>query len=157
MLGEAFESTLAGLYLAGQMAGSAWWVVSGSVSRGEYLNALLPDLYPASQFVNTLPDDSRIALYQETRGFYFDRDYFWANPGQNDLVPYDRLNSGAELADFFRAPGGGHATHVLINLSLTRPDLSGQKWLDLLIDAVDRRRLAPVFESRTDGLICWFK
>src|SRR5205823_8068982 len=47
----AVMTLCAGLYLAGQMAGSAWWVVSGSVSRGEYLNALLPDLYRASQFV----------------------------------------------------------------------------------------------------------
>ena len=33
------------------------------------------------------------ALYQETRGFYFDRRYFWANPGQHNHIPYDRLAS----------------------------------------------------------------
>ena len=139
----------AGLYLAGQMAGIAWTLVSGTWSRTQYLSTYLPDLYRAAQYVNALPRDSRIALYQETRGFYFDRDYFWANPGQNDLVPYDRFKSGDDLADFFRAPGEGHATHVLINLTMTRADVEDQPWLRLLFDAVDRHRLLPVFDSRS--------
>jgi hypothetical protein len=148
-IGLAVVALAVGLYLAGQMAGVGWTVVSGSWSRAEFMNTYLPDLYSAAQFVNGLPADSRIALYQDTRGFYFDRDYFWANPGQNDLVPYDRLRTGDELADFFHAPGEAHATHVLINLTMTRPDIETQHWIRLLFDAVDRHRLVPVYDSRS--------
>ena len=41
---------------------------------------------------------------------------------------------------------------MLINLSLSRPDIESGHWVQLLIDAMGRKRLLPVYESRDDGL-----
>jgi len=123
--------------------------VTGAVSEAEYLHANgdIASLVEAAQFVNTLAGDSRVALYQEVRGFYFDRDYFWANPGHHDLIPYDRLQNGDELADTLRR---FRIAHVLINYDNdpTRTYLQ-TPWYRLLQDAVRRGRLKPVFA--TDG------
>ena len=126
-------------------------VVTGAVSEAEYLHANgdIASLAESARFVNTLPADSRVALYQETRGFYFDRDYFWANPGQHDMIPYDRLRTGDELADTLR---GFRITHVLINYDNdpTRGYLE-TPWYRLLQDAIRRGRLKPLYS--TDGAL----
>jgi hypothetical protein len=52
------------------------------------------DVYRASEFVNeNLPKHAKIALFGETRGFYLDRDYLWADPGHNALIPYRSMGS----------------------------------------------------------------
>ncbi len=119
-------------------------VVSGAVSEDEYLRVSLPGLYEASLYVNQLPSDSRVALYQETRGFYIDRNYFWANPLQHNLIPYDRLRSGAELVDWLQRFGN---THVLINYGFSKGTEASQ-WYRLLMDAIESRRLVESFRSR---------
>jgi hypothetical protein len=119
-------------------------LLSGQVSEREYLRASLPGLYEAAEFVNRLPVDTRVALYQETRGFYLDRDYFWANPLHHNLIPYDRLQNGDELVTDLRRFG---ITHILINYQFTR-GVAGTRWYELLEDAILKGRLKEVFRSR---------
>src|SRR5205823_9273160 len=111
----------------------AFPVVSGQISRDEYLRRAFSP-YAACAYINTLPPGTRVAIYQETRGFYLDREYLWANPLQNTLIPYDRLKSGKELADFLKHQLG--VTHVLVNIN----GLAGSEsstWYRLLKDAID--------------------
>jgi hypothetical protein len=126
-----------------QIVQPTWPVVSGQVTRAEYLRHAFPP-YEAMEYINTLPVGTRVAFYQETRGFYLDRDYLWANPLQNTLIPYQRLENGAELVQFLKNRLG--VTHVLINT----PGLAGSEntdWYRLLKDAIHRDDLIPVFES----------
>jgi 4-amino-4-deoxy-L-arabinose transferase-like glycosyltransferase len=121
-------------------------VVTGAVSHRDYLARGQSDLYPALEFINALPPETRVAFFQEVRGFYCDRDYFWANPGQNTLVPYDRLRDGRELARFLR--NDLKLTHALVNYTWMTSAEAGQRWAQLLEDAIRRRDLAPVYATR---------
>ncbi len=146
-LSMAGVSVAAGLWLSAQLAAPAWSLLTGHMTHRSFRQIYLPDLAPASDFVNTLPTSARVALLQETRGFYFDRPYFWANEGQHDLIPYARLETGSQLVDYLRQQLG--ISHILINLSLTpRRDLDKMTWWRLVGQAVQQRRATLVFESR---------
>jgi hypothetical protein len=119
-------------------------VVSGQVTQSDYLRRTF-QAYEASEFINQLPPGSKVAFFQETRGFYLDRDYLWANPLQNTLIPYRDLKNGVELARFMKERLG--VTHVLFN----RVGAEGSKkdaWYRLLQDAIDREELILLHESR---------
>lgn len=120
-------------------------VVTGVVQEREYLESQLPGLYEAARYVNSLPQDVRVALYQETRGYYLDRNYFWANPLQHNLIPYDRLATGADLV---RELGRFGITHVLINYDFCR-GVEQSRWYLLLMDAMRSGHLRENFRSRT--------
>jgi hypothetical protein len=127
-----------------EIAGRSLPVVTGQISERDYLRASLPGLYDACEFVNSLPNESKIALYQETRGFYLDRDYYWANPGQNNEIPYDTLKSGSELSAFLRGMG---ITHVLINYDFAG-DQGTAPWYRLLMSGIRTGSLEEVFRSK---------
>lgn len=76
--------------------------------------------YRAALAVNSLPTASKIALYDEVKGYYFDRPYSWSNPGHHTLIPYDSLVTPFGLMKVLRLQG---FTHVLVNLSGLPPDL----------------------------------
>jgi hypothetical protein len=120
-------------------------VVLGQESQDAYLSRTLPDLYPALQFVNMLPKDSRVAFLQEVRGFYADRDYFWANPLQHNLIPYESFADGAAMVKFMRERL--RITHVLINRNFARGS-EEETWYRLLHDAVQRGALVPLYDAR---------
>lgn len=121
-------------------------LLTGQVDEAQYLDAsMVPGTYQAAQFVNQLPEGSTVALYQETRGYYFDRPYFWANPLQHDLIPYDRLERWDELAAELRKFG---ITHVLINYNFSQ-GVQAERWYQLLMDGIRSGRLEEVF--RSDG------
>jgi hypothetical protein len=123
---------------------SAVELATGGMSPQEYLRAGQRDLYPALEFINTLPPDTRVAFFQEVRGLYCDRGYYWANPGQNTLIPYDRLHDGRALAAFLRERL--RTTHVLWNRAMS-VGVENQLWYQLLQDAISRRALVPVYAT----------
>jgi 4-amino-4-deoxy-L-arabinose transferase-like glycosyltransferase len=118
-------------------------VVFGQESADQYLRRTFTP-YEAFQFINNLPANTRVAMYQELRGFYLDRDYLWANPLQNTLIPYDSFTRGAELARFLRRQLG--VTHVLVNDRLVNGS-ENDEWYRLLQDAIKTDALVPVFRS----------
>lgn len=119
-------------------------VALGSQDRAAYLRQSLPGLYEASEWVNAnLPKESRIALYQETRGYYLDRPYFWANPGQHRMIVYDDLGSPSELMAELRRFG---ITHVLINWDFVE-GVREHHWFRLVTGAINAGQLRPVFRS----------
>lgn len=91
----------------------AFRVSFGLQKPGDYLSERF-DLYNASEFVNeNLPKDAKIALFGETRGFYLDRDYIWADPGHNALIPYDKMDSGPDQLIEWLESHGIH--YILVN------------------------------------------
>lgn len=90
------------------------------------------------------PAEARIALYGEPRGFYLNRDYFWADDPHNNLIDYAKVRSGADLVSALRALG---ATHVLWNRT---PGENGGAFGPpaQITEAIDRGLLMPLYESR---------
>ncbi len=71
-------------------------VAFGLQTPADYLTRF--GLYNACSYINNeLPKDAKIALFGETRGFYLDRPYFWADPGHNAIIPYGDFEDNPEL------------------------------------------------------------
>lgn len=102
-------------YLMWTFALPAMPVALGMESGDSYLEKSF-NIYRASKFANEeLPDSAAIALFGETRGFYFDRDYIWADPGHNALIPYEAMAGEPEkLITWLKGRGVGY---VLVNKS----------------------------------------
>ncbi|MEN6521998.1 MAG: glycosyltransferase family 39 protein [Armatimonadota bacterium] len=125
-------------------------VVFGMEAHDHYLDRSL-NIYRASSFVNkSLPRDGGIALFGETRGFYIGRDYIWADPGHNALIPYDSMGSDPEkLLGWLRNRG---MSYVLVNKA-NFPDYrdeSAPASAKLIWQAVGNRRLKEVFNDPSD-------
>jgi hypothetical protein len=90
---------------------SAAPVVFGQETQDEYLSRTL-DVYPADAWINeNLPADAKVALFGDTRGFYLDRNYVWADPGHNSEFTRN-FDSSEELARYLKSR---KVTHVMIN------------------------------------------
>lgn len=93
-------------------------VVLGSETRADYLSRSL-DVYRAQDYINShLPKDARVALFGDTRGFYLDRDYVWADPGHNTLFSRN-FRSVGEFIGHLRSLG---ITHAMVNSRFHPPD-----------------------------------
>jgi hypothetical protein len=99
----------------------------GSAAVHEYLLRRLPQ-YRAAQAVNALPQGSKLALYDEVLGYYFDREYSWSNPGHHTLIPYDDLCTGYGLVNALRVQG---VTHVLVDVGMLGDELRAD-WVPML-------------------------
>lgn len=134
-------------YTAAALAVPALPVVFGLQPQQDYL-LRTTDVYTPSLAIRQLPADSRICTYGEVRCFYFDRDYFWGEPGHSDLIAYDQMRRPEELVARYRELG---ITHVLVNLQFL-PGFwdSPDPPFSLLRQAMDsgRLELAADFPSR---------
>lgn len=141
-----------GLAQAGKLAQRAGGVlVALAALWGTFLalTELLPPaprqaLEVAETWINqNAPKDTKVALFDETRGFYLDRPYVWAQPNHAPgLLPYDSYaDVDAFLADFKRR---GY-TYLLQNTLITRlvknEDPAWTKWRTLLAQAVEQGKL----------------
>ncbi len=68
------------------------------------------DNYAVMQYLNanTKPDEG-VALYDDTRGFYLNRPYIWANEAHSSYIPYAEFADGAELTTWMNAHGYRYA------------------------------------------------
>lgn len=100
-------------------AGTTMGVVLGVVPRDEYLSRTL-DIYDAQSYINrVLPENARVILFDEVRGFYLDREYIWGNPGHHEMIPWAGFKDGADMVRYFEAQG---FTHALVNWKFARDD-----------------------------------
>jgi hypothetical protein len=145
-----------GVFIAGGMAfwgvpgvfggalSPAWPVVAGEMSRGEYVSRRLGGLGRACAWINANTDPkAKVALFDEVRGFYLDRDYVWAQPDHAaGLLPWDTYRDVDDwLADFKRR---GY-TVLLENVSQATND--GARWRSLFTEAVAADKVTPAFED----------
>jgi len=102
-------------------------------------------VYPMVEKVNSLPENAKVIMYGETRGFYFDRDYMWGNH-HHEMLRYDRMTHARELAQAYR---DYRATHVLMTRSFLDAVRKGEQPLSKrLREAIAQRLLHPAAESR---------
>ncbi|MDW8104585.1 MAG: hypothetical protein RMK92_06190, partial [Armatimonadota bacterium] len=118
-----------------------------SEGASAYLQRTLPGVWEASEWVNrnTLPG-AGVVLYDETRGFYLQRRYLWGNPGHHTLIDYDSFTDGDHLARELSRMG---YTHVLQNLAFVPPGSEGERWRQLLNEAIARGALVERFRERS--------
>jgi 4-amino-4-deoxy-L-arabinose transferase-like glycosyltransferase len=117
-------------------------VALGMETREAYLTRTLDGLYAMARVVNSLPSGSKVIMYGETRGFYFDTAYMWGDPGHHNMIAYDRLAGPAQLVDRYKAL---EVTHVLMTTQFLRAVQAREnKLANLLADAMDRKDLVVV-------------
>ncbi|MCX6366977.1 MAG: glycosyltransferase family 39 protein [Armatimonadetes bacterium] len=114
--------------------------------------APLKALEAAETWINVnAPKDAKVALFDETRGFYLDRAYVWAQPNHAPgLLPYETYeNTDAFLADFKRR---GY-TYLLINTENSPKDRSEDaqwaRWRPLLQEAVESGKVETAHSLKT--------
>lgn len=94
-----------------------WARATDAEAREQYLSRQL-NAYAAEQWLNrNTPPNAGVVLYEEVRGFYLDRPYLWGNRGHSLYIPYDRMHSGRDLANWFLDHGYSYA---LVNLQYSQ-------------------------------------
>jgi hypothetical protein len=94
-----------------------WACATNAEAREEFLTRQFGP-YASEQWINhNTPKNVGVVLYEEVRGFYLDRPYLWGNRGHSLYIPYDRMRTGRDLADWFLAHGTGYA---LVNLQMSQ-------------------------------------
>ena len=80
----------------------------------DHFNSKYPgSIYKASKFINiNLPESSKILLFRDTRGFYLNRDYVWADPLFQLYINYSKFKSEDDFYNDLRLKG---ITHILVN------------------------------------------
>lgn len=70
-------------------------------------------IYKASKFINlNLPQNAKVLLFRDTRGFYLDRDYVWADPLFQVYINYSKIKNED---DFYKELKSIGVTHILVN------------------------------------------
>jgi hypothetical protein len=102
-------------------------VVAGKVPAEEYQTRRV-SFYGPSKFINEIAKGGKVALYDETFGYFLDVPYFWANPGHTTELGYEQMQTSADLVAALKRLG---ITHVYFTLSpVLRDDRNlGEQWL----------------------------
>lgn len=95
-------------------------VVNGLIHPEERERSLAAslDTYAAMQWINaSTPSDSRVLLYDDTRGFYLDRGYLWGNGEHSSYIPYERMRDSRDFADWLARLGSPFRWYALIDMN----------------------------------------
>lgn len=140
-------TALFGIWTLYPAAAGAAPVVFGQESRSDYLSRTL-DIYPAEQWMNeNLPKGATVALYGDTRGFYMDRNYVWADPGHN--ATFSKVfRSVKDYVAYLKQQG---VTHVMVNSRFftRREDARGTS--ALVYQAIDEGYFEQVYPDGYDS------
>lgn len=139
----AQTAVLCGLLLI--LVGPSIPAALGARSGEEHLARTL-DVYRAQQWINrNTPKTARVLLYDETRGFYLERAYFWANPGHHTLIPYGKFHMAEEMVRWLAGRG---FTHALVNRRWRSRGWGTSGWSKLLEEAKTQGLLRMVYSDR---------
>lgn len=135
-------TALFGILMLGFQIVTAAPVVFGSETQDQYLSKTLP-IYNAEKWINeNTPTTSKVALFGDTRGFYLDRDYVWADWGHNKRFTRS-FASVDEFISYLRSQG---VTHAMVNFLYIPAPGEATGTYRLIYQAIDARRFVPVYE-----------
>lgn len=123
-------SALFAFLFAAQIGSASIHVVLGNESRNDYL-ARTVDTYRMTEYINTLPENTKVVLFNDTRGFYLDREYLWGDWAHNTVIPYKDISSAEQFARFLRSI---NVTHALIRGVHNLPEGHESKLIKSAID-----------------------
>lgn len=116
-------------------------VVTGAVSRDEFLSGTL-DVYDAQVYINDVsPKDAKVVLFDEVRGFYLDREYIWGNPGHHEMIPWKSFKTGKDMVEYFIKHD---YNYCLINWQYAGSDFMHNT---LITEAIGRSLMSEVYAS----------
>ena len=110
--------------------------IKNDLSIGKYLSCCL--------WINeNTPKNAKVALFDDTRGFYLDRPYIWAQPNHAPgLIPWDIYKDVDDwLLDFKKR---GYTT-LLFARPVANPD--SQRWRTLMAEAVESGKITLLYEE----------
>ncbi|MEK6984295.1 MAG: phospholipid carrier-dependent glycosyltransferase [Nanoarchaeota archaeon] len=88
-------------------------VALGLETHDQFNSKYPGSIYKASKFINSnLPENAKILLFRDTRGFYLDRDYVWADPLFQLYINYSKFRNEDDFYKELRSIG---ISHILIN------------------------------------------
>jgi len=136
VLWAAVALALIALYVIPQVP-----VTLGLQSKVVFLTQSLDVYYPSAYINHSTPENAKIALYGEPRGYYLDRDYLWADPGHSALIRYETTETPRDLVREYRRLG---IAHLVVNMAQF-PDLwkSRDRLALLMGSAIDEGLLEP--------------
>ncbi len=88
-------------------------VAIGIESEGSFYTKHPGPIYSASKFINSnLPAGSKILLFRDTRGFFIDSKYVWADPLLQLEINYSKFRNNR---DYYKELKYLNVTHILVN------------------------------------------
>ncbi|MFQ6132144.1 MAG: ArnT family glycosyltransferase [Armatimonadota bacterium] len=121
-------------------------VAFGNVSEEAFHTRHLGPSYQAFQYLNRYaPENAKVALYGEPRGYFLDIDYMWADMGHSTLIDYAGMRDPDELLRRYRELG---VTHLMINCKYAPGLLEGTGQEGRLIKALWDRGDLQTWEWR---------
>ena len=144
----AVGTALFGICTLGPLISSTVPFVYGQESQDEYLTRAV-DVYPAEKYINEeLPSNAKIAIYGDTRGFFLNRNYVWADPGHNVMFTRN-FSSADDLVSYLKRRG---ITHVMINHHFFPQEKEAKGAAERVYQAIDEGRLEEVYPSGYESL-----
>ncbi len=124
----------------------AWPVATGLETRDTYKSRML-DIYGAQMQINNMPEVGVVAIYGDTRGYYLDKDYVWADYGHNLRFSRD-FDAASLYRDYLKGQG---VTHVLVNYRffVSRENASGVS--ENVWECIERGYFVPVYGPKQPG------
>lgn len=125
--------------------------VFGMQTQQQYLSRALP-IYSAQEWINqNTPKDAKVALFGDTRGFYLDRPYVWADPGHNVAFTKE-FRSADDILSNLRSH---KISYIMINRRTfpTRDNATGAA--ALIYESIDLGRLELVYGDETTPAVVY--
>jgi len=136
-------TALCGLYTILPSAIDRSAVAFGGETTNDYLSRSV-DVYRADNYINeNLPKNAKVVLFGDTRGFYLDRKFAWADWGHNARFSRNYSNA-SDLVTYLRSQG---YTHAFVNLQFLPKDHHGP----LVADAITQGLLVQEYPSYGSG------
>ncbi len=117
-----------------------WPYIAGKISRQTYLESQISG-YQVFSYVNQLlPSDTYIwmALY-ESRGYYLDRRYMWANPINQRVIKLEQFHNANELANSLLDQGFSYVLYNKVDTDKYNSIEYGDKYARLMNDLIQQR------------------
>lgn len=140
-------TALFGVLVTGFMVSDTAPVVFGSETKDHYLARTLP-IYPAEKWINeNTPPKAKVALFGETRGFYLDRDYVWADWGHNKRFTRN-FASVDEFVSYLKRQG---ITYAMVNFRVLPSPGTATGTAKLVYQAIDEKKFENAHQSEWQG------
>lgn len=141
-------TALVGVWMLVPFVRSAAPVVFGSETQSQYLTRTL-SIYTAQEWINSnAPFKATVALFGDTRGFYLDRPYVWADWGHNKRFTRD-FSSVDEFIAYLRIQGIRYAMVNFRNLPDAR---NATGTYARVYQAIESGRFVPEYGDEARGV-----
>lgn len=119
-------------------------VAIGLEEKEEFLLRVVGPWYEDSEFINlNLPNDSRILLFRDNRGYYIDREYVWGDPLWQAYIDYSKFKN---TGDLYKELKKLKITHIMVNNNVirefdTKDYRYSNKIVDLMNDLLEKKTI----------------